>query len=109
MISKRLFKLPKNNLHDKSYVEANLLKDELENITTKTLNNNLLSFDHPGGVGDDRVNATALGVDAFWDVFFGQTQSSATIVRGIEHRRPEESYLDFSKPRDFVYKERELY
>lgn len=110
LMSKRLFKLPKNNLHDKAYIESNLLKDELENIITTTLPNNLLHYDHPGGIGDDRVNATALAVDAFWDSFYGQTQSTANIVRGIENK-PLNLGLDscLNSPRDFNYRSRELF
>ncbi len=108
LMVKRLFKLPKNNLHDKSYIESNLLKDEFENIVTRTLNNNLLEYNHPENVGDDRVNATALAGDAFWESYYGQTQSSATLVRGVENR-PFNSDFDISKPRDFNYRERELF
>jgi intein/homing endonuclease len=99
------FKIPKNNLHDKSYIESNLLKDELENIMSKTLPNNLLTFDHPDNVGDDRVNASALAIDAFWDAFYGQTESSATMVRGID-RRVDYGIGDISRSRDFTYTER---
>lgn len=108
LMTKGLFKIPKNNLHDKAYIESNLLKDELENIVTRTLPNNLLTFDHPDSVGDDRVNATALAVDAFWDVFYGQTQSSATIVRGVDNRRPVDMFGELGKSRELNYKEREI-
>lgn len=110
LMSKRLFKLPKNNLHDKAYIESNLLKDELENIITSTLPNNLLSYDHPESIGDDRVNATALAVDAFWDSFYGQTESTATMVRGVENK-PLNLGLDscLNSPRDFNYRSRELF
>lgn len=109
-MSKGLFKLPKNNLHDKTYIEANLLKDELENIIASTLPNNLLSYDHPESIGDDRVNATALAVDAFWDSFYGQTQSTANMVRGIENK-PLNLSLDscLNSPREFNYRSRELF
>jgi hypothetical protein len=108
IMTKGLFKLPKTNYYDKSYIEANLLKDELENITTRTLPNNLLAFDHPESVGDDRANATALAVDGMWDLFYGQTESSATIVRGVGNRRPDNIFGDFGKPRDFDYKQRDI-
>lgn len=108
IMTRGLFKLPKTNYYDKSYIEANLLKDELENITTRTLPNNLLAFDHPENVGDDRANASALAIDAMWDVFYGQTESSATMVRGVGNRRPSTIFGDFGKPRDFSYKQREL-
>jgi intein/homing endonuclease len=108
LMSTGRFKLPKNNLQDKAYIESNLLKDELENITNKTLPNNLLTFDHPESVGDDRVNATALAVDAFWDVFYSQVQSTATLVRGVNSRAPSDMYSDFGKPRDFEFATREL-
>lgn len=107
LMSKGLFKLPKTNFYDKRYVESNLLKDELENITTRSLPNNLLSFDHPENVGDDRVNATALAVDAMWDVFYGTTESSANMVRGIP-RKFNESIGDLFGKRDVNFNNREL-
>lgn len=107
LMTRGIFLLPRHNAMDKRYMEPYFLKDELENITTRTLPNNLLSFDHPDGVGDDRVNATALAVDAMWEEFYGITEPTATMVRGIP-RKFDERVGDLFRSRNVNFGGRSL-